>query len=68
MPGKIISTPAGPPHKCTGQPRADLLSHGTVWRCDECNKDWVVVKGSQYNEPYSAWRPLTEHNKNGRDY
>jgi hypothetical protein len=41
---------------CAGRPKADAYPAGTLWECDDCHKQWVVVTGAQYNEPYSAWR------------
>ena len=38
---------------------------GTIWTCDECGREWVLVVGSPYNEPYSARRPLTEATETG---
>lgn len=63
-----------PPHPtacdrgtCEGKPPADNYRPGTIWTCDECDREWVVVEGAQYNEPYQAWRHLTERNREGRD-
>lgn len=67
MPGHIILPPP-PPHKCEGRPPADHFKPATVWQCDECGKKYVVVEGAQYNESYTAWRPLTEYNKDGSDH
>jgi hypothetical protein len=53
---------------CEGRPNARNYVRGTVWTCGECKQEWVVVEGMQYNEPYTAWRKLTERNRDGRDY
>jgi hypothetical protein len=66
MPGKIIP-PAPPAHVCTGKPAAEAYPRGTWWVCDECDKKWIRVEGSQYNERYAAWRVLTLRNANGSD-
>jgi len=64
MSGKI--TPPEPaPHKCEGRPLAEGFPRATIWTCDDCGKKFVIVHGSQYNEPYSAWRGLTDKTKNG---
>lgn len=55
------------PGGCLGRPSADLYRPGTVWTCDECDREWVIVEGAQYNEVYRAWRRLTEANRNGSD-
>jgi hypothetical protein len=39
---------------------ADAYPAGTLWECDDCGKQWVVVTGAQYNEPYSAWRDASQ--------
>lgn len=54
-------------HPCQGIPAAEFLVRGTQWQCDSCDRIWVVVEGAQYNESYSAWRILTDRNKDGRD-
>ncbi|AXC37874.1 hypothetical protein SEA_JACKO_14 [Microbacterium phage Jacko] len=66
MAGQIIYTPPEA-HECSGMPVPERYPGGTIWRCDDCGTEWVVVQGAQYNEPYSAWRKLTENNKDGRD-
>lgn len=66
MSGKITPPPAAP-HQCTGRPDAKRHARGTVWTCNNCGKQFVVVFGAQYNESYVAWRPLTEANRNGHD-
>lgn len=70
MAGKIIYTP--PPRLCgadlcEGRPDPTALTRGTLWMCDICEKVYVVVEGAQYNESYSAWRILTEANREGYD-
>jgi hypothetical protein len=72
MTGKIIFTPS-PLQRCetalgcADRPPADTLKPATVWKCDECGREWVVTEGAQYNEPYQAWRRLTESNRGGQD-
>lgn len=72
MTGMIVHVPAAAKRcelsaGCAEKPPADDLRPGTVWRCDECGREWVVVAGAQYNEPYQAWRRLTESNRGGQD-
>lgn len=68
MTGKITYVPSSHErHGCEGMPAADALPAGTIWTCDDCGQEWVVVEGAQYNESYSAWRKLTERNRGGRD-
>ncbi len=62
-PAAVCDRPGGCPEK----PRAEAHSRRTVWTCDECGREWVVVEGAQYNEPYSAWRRLTQRNRDGSD-
>jgi ribosomal protein L37AE/L43A len=50
---------------CQGKPHPDSQVRGTIWTCDDCGKEWVKVEGAQYNEAYSAWRVLTEKNRDG---
>lgn len=52
---------------CPDKPSPNILQPGTIWQCDECAREWVVVYGAQYNEPYQAWRRLTESNRAGQD-
>ena len=66
--GGTITPPPPPAHQCEGRPFADGYRAGTIWTCDECGKKFVVVQGAQYNEPYTAWRALTERNRTGSDY
>lgn len=66
MSGKIIYTPQST-HHCEGKPAPEMHAPGTMWACDDCDAKWVVVIGSQYNETYYAWRPLTLRNASGRD-
>lgn len=69
MPGRITFVPAAE-HKCSGMPLQTKLDHrtpGTIWQCDECGQEWVVVSGAQYNEDYWSWRKLTTKNRNGQD-
>lgn len=61
------STRCESPEGCADKPGAAALRPGTIWKCDECGREWVVVEGSQYNEPYRAWRRLTESNRGGQD-
>lgn len=63
QPAAVCERPGG----CPDKPRAEAYTRGTVWTCDECGREWVVVTGAQYNEPYSAWRPLTDRNRDGND-
>lgn len=65
-PGQIVSIPLAA-HGCEGFPEAAAYPAGTVWKCLECGQEWVCVKGAQYNEPYSAWRRITESNMFGED-
>lgn len=65
-PGRIISTPKAQ-HLCTGKPIPSSHAQATIWQCDECEKQWVLVVGAQYNESYSVWRPLTAHNRDGTE-
>ncbi len=62
-----ITPPPPEAHKCEGLPPAESHPRATVWTCDDCGKKFVVVWGSQYNEHYSAWRPLTDLTKDGYD-
>lgn len=66
MPGRIIHEPPAK-HECSGMPLPEKYFPGTIWQCDECDQKWVLVHGAQYNEPYTAWRKLTNQNKYGRD-
>lgn len=66
MPGQIVSLPDHA-HTCTDTPDPTQYLPGTVWQCDECGTQWVVVEGAQYNVGYSAWRRLTQYNKDGQD-
>lgn len=66
MAGRIVFRPEAE-HRCTELPKADELTPGTVWQCNDCENQWVVVEGAQYNEPYKAWRILTEANRVGLD-
>lgn len=59
----VCERPAG----CLDKPNPQVHARGTIWTCDECDKEWVLVTGAQYNEPYSAWRPLTDRNRDGSD-
>ena len=54
-------------HGCEGMPEPSAYVPGTIWECDDCHQEWVVVRGSQYNETYYAWRKLTERNREGYD-
>lgn len=71
MSGRIVYEPSTPSAcergNCEGKIRAPELRPGTIWKCDECGKQWVVVQGAQYNESYQAWRVLTERNRDGLD-
>lgn len=72
MTGRIthVPTPAAVcerPGGCPDMPKAEAYRRGTVWTCDECHREWVVVEGAQYNEHYSAWRRLTDRNRDGSD-
>ena len=44
---KRCETAAG----CSDKPPTDDLQPCTIWRCDECGRDGVVVAGARYNEP-----------------
>lgn len=72
MTGKITHVPNQPTlcerGNCPDKPNANHYFPGTIWQCDECGKEWVVVQGSQYNETYKTWRELTEDNRDGRDH
>lgn len=52
---------------CDGKPSADLYRPRTQWTCNSCGQIWVVVAGAQYNEPYQAWRKLTDRTRDGRE-
>lgn len=71
MTGRITYEP--PPeatckrYGCADMPKADSLKPATIWQCDVCGKEWVVVTGSQYNEDYSAWRTLSDKTRDGYD-
>lgn len=52
---------------CEGKPPAGMLKPKTQWTCNVCGKIWVVVAGAQYNEPYQAWRKLTNQTRGGFD-
>lgn len=71
MSGRIVYAPKIPSAcergQCEGKPHAGGHQPGTIWECDECGQQWVVVHGAQYNEEYSAWRKLTEQNRYGYD-
>lgn len=62
-PAAVCERPAG----CLDKPHPEVHARGTVWTCDECGREWVVVTGAQYNESYSAWRILTAANREGYD-
>jgi len=66
--GRIISTPDPMRNHRCDLPRAESYQRGTVWECDDCEKQYVVVQGAQYNEAYTAWRRLTEGNRDGSDH
>lgn len=66
MSGRIVHVPASA-HRCEGKPLAGNFAPATIWECDDCKKQWVVVWGSQYNETYQAWRELTAANRDGGD-
>ena len=71
MSGRIIYTPPVPTPcdrgVCEDRPSAENYRPGTVWKCDDCDREWVAVEGAQYNECYKAWRVLTSRNKDGID-
>ncbi|WP_234057933.1 hypothetical protein [Microbacterium sp. NFH-22A-Y] len=72
MGGRITFTPprrsvCDRPAGCQGRPAPEPYPRGTIWTCDECGSEWVVVEGAQYNEAYSAWRRLTDRNRDGSD-
>lgn len=71
MTGRITHTPTPQTlhdrKGCDGKPDANMHARGTIWTCDDCGKQWVVVQGAQYNESYSAWRVLTDRNREGYD-
>lgn len=67
MTGRILSIPQHV-HQCSGQPNPKRLKPGTVWQCDDCEQQWVVVYGQgEDGKGYSAWRKLTEANRDGQD-
>lgn len=67
MPGQIISVPLQA-HVCDGMPEPTNHVPGTIWQCDECSQQWVVVSGQgEDNMGYVAWRRLTEANRGGQD-
>lgn len=69
MPGKITHVPSDATihdqRGCQDRPSPYDYARGTIWTCDECGSEWVVVHGAQYNEAYTAWRRLTERNRDG---
>lgn len=72
MTGRITYVPPTPaacdrPSGCPDKPPVTVHRPGTIWTCDECGREWVLVTGAQYNEAYAAWRPLTAQNRDGRD-
>lgn len=72
MTGRIIYRPAARnactgPTGCPDKPAFDGLDRGTIWQCDECDQQWVLVIGAQYNETYWAWRKLTPTTAGGYD-
>lgn len=67
MAGQIVSVP-GQVHVCEGLPPAGDHLSATVWMCDDCQQQWVVVRGQgEDNMGYAAWRKLTESNRDGSD-
>ncbi len=67
MPGHIVSIPETI-HRCADRPPAIAYVPATVWECDVCHQQWVVVSGpGEDNRGYSAWRKLTDANKGGED-
>lgn len=66
MPG-TFHPPAEAAHRCSGMNHPRGYPAGTQFHCDECPQKWVVVEGTQYNDPYKAWRKLTPKNEDGRD-
>jgi hypothetical protein len=67
MAGRIVFTPQGE-HTCTDFPPATEYRPGTIWQCDDCEQQWVVVSGQgEDGKGYSAWRELTDRNRNGED-
>lgn len=70
MTGKITFVPSAADRcrlECPDKPPPAMLKPRTQWTCDECGKVWVVVEGAQHNEPYQAWRVLTDATRDGRD-
>lgn len=72
MPGRVTFVPSPKavcerPAGCLDKPRPEAHARGTIWTCDVCGREWVVVTGSQFNEHYSAWRILTAANREGYD-
>lgn len=66
MTGHIVVYPAAE-HECEGFPFPEGFPKKTLWECDECLLRWVCVKGVQYSISYSAWRILTDLNRDGSD-
>lgn len=62
-PSAVCARPAG----CLDKPNPQVHARGTIWTCDVCGREWVLVTGAQYNGEYSAWRRLTEANRGGYD-
>lgn len=52
-------------YRCPDMPRAEDHITGSIWQCDDCDQEWVVVEGVQYNESWTAWYRLEENNREG---
>lgn len=64
MSGRIIFVPKSA-HKCDPPEEVEDYAPGTIWMCDNCTKQLVLVRGAQYNEVYSVWRLLSDKNRHG---
>lgn len=71
MTGRIVYVPAEDSRHsddgCPDMPAPEQYEPGTRWACNDCNRVFVMVRGSQYNEYYEVWRKLSERNKGGKD-
>lgn len=70
MTGRITYTPPAEVlhanlYRCPDMPNPADYVRGTIWKCDDCAQEWVLVEGVQYNESWSNWQRLTESNRDG---
>lgn len=58
--GRIVYEPLPPTAcergMCEGKPKPENYRDGTIWQCDDCCAQWEKWSGTQYNEPFDAWR------------